>query len=70
MLIEFASAKPAGARNISPWFAESVTIQKHTDAKEKPELDVEELFLKLGTFLNETKADTSSSKEGIDVEKL
>jgi hypothetical protein len=43
---------------------------KHTDAKEKPELDVEEFFVKLGTFLNETKADTSSSEEGIDVEKL
>ena len=43
---------------------------KHTDAKEKPELDVEEFFVKLGTFLNETKVDTSFSDEGIDVEKL
>ena len=43
---------------------------KHTEAKEKPELDVEEFFVKLGTFLKETKVDTSFSEEGIDVEKL
>ena len=43
---------------------------KHTDAKEKPELDVEEFFLKLGTFLNETKADKSFTEQGIDVGKL
>jgi len=43
---------------------------KHTDAKEKPELDVEEFFVKLGTFLNETKADSSFREQGIDVKKL
>ena len=45
-------------------------ITKHTAAKEKPELDVEEFFVKLSTFLNETKKNPNFSKQGIDVEKL
>jgi len=45
-------------------------IAKHTAAKEKPELDVEEFFVKLGTFLNETKRNSNFSEQEIDVEKL
>jgi len=37
-------------------------ITKHTAAKEKPELDVEEFFVKLGTFLNETKKNPNFSE--------
>ena len=37
-------------------------ITKHTAATEKPELDVEEFFVKLGTFLNETKKNPNFSE--------
>ncbi|EAS06197.2 hypothetical protein TTHERM_00326790 (macronuclear) [Tetrahymena thermophila SB210] len=45
-------------------------FQKHSECKEKPELDVEEFFIKLGTFLNETKFNSSFGEQGINTEKL